>query len=83
MNLRDNHRLENRTLIIKGEYNLAIGKQRAQAFEAKKKNQQKTLGLNFSPITFATPSVATCMYCYLGHFDNIAVMNPNPHSLNV
>lgn len=59
MNLRDNHRLENRTLIIKGEYNLAIGKQRPQHFEDKKK--KKTLGLNSSPITFATP-ITTCMY---------------------
>lgn len=58
MNLRDNHRLENRTLIIKGEHNLAVGTQRPQHFEAKKK---QPLGLNSSPITFATP-ITTCMY---------------------
>lgn len=48
MNLRDNHRLENRTFIIKGEYNLAVGKQRPQHFEAKK----KTPRIKFQPYHF-------------------------------
>lgn len=79
MNLRDNHRSENETLIIKGDCNLAIEKKRAaQGFEDK-----ENLGLNSSLITLALPSITTCLYYYLGNFDNISVMNLNPHSLNV
>lgn len=57
--MRDNNRLENRTLIIKTKYNLVIGKQNTDL------SRQKHVGLNPSPVTFVTPSVTYYLVCII------------------